>query len=1147
MSTLDADHFYVLVFVGASQTKVTYEVASALQEMGNRAEYIKISSNGTNALDFHIAFYIAKIAASKPDLYFHIISKDSGFDSLIQYLKSKKILASRVKSISEIPLVKISHSKSTSEKASAVMASRAQRGASKPRILKTLSSTINSLFQKSLYATQLLIAPVMSKRFNLNSLICGLMLAALETQAQTFISSGGVASGYDSIGTSDPIYDSILFRSPTSDPFNEINIRLGDNLSFLDPQYNYYFSVWENVKFEGRETTTGAGDRTDANLIGIDPFATKDFSGGFVRTLELSNLILEDTDLDTGTIRLRFLGSDNNLALNNSSILISGDSPGISSLAPMTINATGGANKISGLQSSYTPTSLDINISNGASLEFFDSGALSTSVPSERLYFRSPVTGDINGGTLRFNLSNVYFNTSSDFKFRNNATLSLVGVETSAEFERLDFIDSQITLDRNTTFQVNNQLSLNDSDVTIDNGARLESNGFIDTFGVVGVTGSGLGARITSAGLRVGDVTQTSQLSINNVPQTNIEYLYFTGAGSTLELFDEFNLTEQLYAKGNSDVQLRSGALFNLSGVINAESSEINITVDNGATFTVKRGGEFTHTANTAILNNGAFDIDGDFFANQAVMTGTGEINILDFGRLFLSSAQSTLTVDNPLTMGSFFNTLPGGELHTVINVDNGTPENGTIFYGSGDINATRAKSLNVTQAGTNTASEMDGKAFTVIQAQNAGVIGTLEGAASMTIVEGGNIPALIDFTIIDLNTNGKPDLTLSAAKLPVKSLATHPNRKTKNHLSAAQVLINAANSGNASIIASLDTLANAQLASHFDSIHAEPYSSYMTVSLEHSDSVMNTVMSHAAPNVGFSTGATQEVKEQQTGKRSWMDVSYVDGKVDGSDDLGDFDYKLSSLTIGQDLMRSGDRALGAYFSFGTQKMDEHDSANQDFSSDTYHLGLYLNQANIGAWDLRGVLGYALSNHESKRQVNLSSSSTIAEADFNSHSAYIGVKGTITGYENDWVTLSPELGLSYIYYSQESIKESGDPNLSLNIDSADTHAIVASAGLNARFVSLSDTMSIYPFAFSRYEHDFYANDNNEHEIDAALVAHPDFKQSFVGQNRGEHAIISGIGLGSDLTSALQLSGGFDYSVSKHGSEWGAGFNLEYCW
>jgi hypothetical protein len=217
MSALDADYFYVLVFVGASQTKVTYEVASELQEMGNRVEYIKISSNGSNALDFHIAFYIGKIAASEPDSYFHIISKDSGFDPLIEHLKSKKIIPSRVKSISEIPLVKISNSKSTSEKASTVISNLAQCGASKPR---TLRSTINSLFQKSLYATQLLRALVMSKRFTLNALIYGLVLAALESQAEPFIKSGGVASGYDSIGTSDPKYDSILFRSPTSDPLN---------------------------------------------------------------------------------------------------------------------------------------------------------------------------------------------------------------------------------------------------------------------------------------------------------------------------------------------------------------------------------------------------------------------------------------------------------------------------------------------------------------------------------------------------------------------------------------------------------------------------------------------------------------------------------------------------------------------------------------------------------------------------------------------------------------------------------------------------------------------------------------------------------------------------------------------------------------
>ena len=150
MAALEKEHFNVIVFVGANQAKVTFEVASVLQQLGSRAEYIKISGNGSNALDFHIAFYIGQIAAKEQDAYFHIVSKDTGFDPLIQHLKSKKILASRSKSVADIPLVKISNSKTASEKAAAVLTNLKQRGTSKPRTVKTLSSTINSLFQKAL-------------------------------------------------------------------------------------------------------------------------------------------------------------------------------------------------------------------------------------------------------------------------------------------------------------------------------------------------------------------------------------------------------------------------------------------------------------------------------------------------------------------------------------------------------------------------------------------------------------------------------------------------------------------------------------------------------------------------------------------------------------------------------------------------------------------------------------------------------------------------------------------------------------------------------------------------------------------------------------------------------------------------------------
>lgn len=150
MEALEREHFHVIVFVGSDQTKVTYEVASVLQRMGERASYIKIAGNGSNALDFHIAYYIGSLVAKEPDAYFHIVSKDTGFDPLIQHLKSKKVAASRVKAVTDLPLVKAASSISASDRVSAVVANLAQRGSSRPRTLKTLSSTINALFQKSL-------------------------------------------------------------------------------------------------------------------------------------------------------------------------------------------------------------------------------------------------------------------------------------------------------------------------------------------------------------------------------------------------------------------------------------------------------------------------------------------------------------------------------------------------------------------------------------------------------------------------------------------------------------------------------------------------------------------------------------------------------------------------------------------------------------------------------------------------------------------------------------------------------------------------------------------------------------------------------------------------------------------------------------
>lgn len=150
LAGLDAEHFRVLVFVGASQSKLSFEFAAAMQQLGARAEYIKISGNGPNALDFHIAFHMGRIAAEDPSAFFHVISKDTGFDPLIQHMKDRRVLACRSKDIADIPMLKPPSSVTAAEKLDAVVGNLRQRGASRPRTVKTLTSTVSSIFQNKL-------------------------------------------------------------------------------------------------------------------------------------------------------------------------------------------------------------------------------------------------------------------------------------------------------------------------------------------------------------------------------------------------------------------------------------------------------------------------------------------------------------------------------------------------------------------------------------------------------------------------------------------------------------------------------------------------------------------------------------------------------------------------------------------------------------------------------------------------------------------------------------------------------------------------------------------------------------------------------------------------------------------------------------
>ena len=147
--------FKVRLFLGPNQARIPVALATALQALGHDAEYVVLETSGSNALDFHIAYYVGALSSKEPSAFFHIVSKDSGFDPLIKHLKGKGVLAHRSTRIAEMPFFKPELPASDDARVEAAIAHLVRLKAAKPRAQKTLLGTLHALFKKELSDKQL--------------------------------------------------------------------------------------------------------------------------------------------------------------------------------------------------------------------------------------------------------------------------------------------------------------------------------------------------------------------------------------------------------------------------------------------------------------------------------------------------------------------------------------------------------------------------------------------------------------------------------------------------------------------------------------------------------------------------------------------------------------------------------------------------------------------------------------------------------------------------------------------------------------------------------------------------------------------------------------------------------------------------------
>ena len=96
MGLLSGEQYQLRIFHGPHQKKLDFDIAVSLQPLGDRVKYIQSDRHGKNALDFYIAFYMGRLlqeleangSAARSNTRFVVISKDGGFDALMNHVQS---------------------------------------------------------------------------------------------------------------------------------------------------------------------------------------------------------------------------------------------------------------------------------------------------------------------------------------------------------------------------------------------------------------------------------------------------------------------------------------------------------------------------------------------------------------------------------------------------------------------------------------------------------------------------------------------------------------------------------------------------------------------------------------------------------------------------------------------------------------------------------------------------------------------------------------------------------------------------------------------------------------------------------------------------------------------------------------------------
>lgn len=150
-SVIGTESFHFTFLLGAQQLKLDVTLVEKLMAHAATVQLIRLTASGRNALDFALAYYLGRAVMTDPSASFHIVSRDGGFEPLIEHLRSQKIRVLRHDDFASLTIPGRARSSSPppEDMLTRVLGHLRKNAATRPKRKKTLMSHLLAVCGKT--------------------------------------------------------------------------------------------------------------------------------------------------------------------------------------------------------------------------------------------------------------------------------------------------------------------------------------------------------------------------------------------------------------------------------------------------------------------------------------------------------------------------------------------------------------------------------------------------------------------------------------------------------------------------------------------------------------------------------------------------------------------------------------------------------------------------------------------------------------------------------------------------------------------------------------------------------------------------------------------------------------------------------------